>query len=51
MDDDGIRAVHRRVQAILRREDGGEDHYYACVVVSDLSSVPFDRVWEACAEE
>lgn len=51
MTDDELRAVHRRISAILREvRDEQPDHYYACVILAELSSVPFHRVYEACAE-
>lgn len=48
--DDVLRDLHRRVSEIREREGWQRDHYYECVIVSDLSSVPFERVFEACAE-
>lgn len=50
MTDEAVREVYRRVSEILSR-DGQPDHYYACVIVSDLGSEPFDRVWNICLEE
>lgn len=50
MSDDAVREVYRRVAAILSC-DGMLDYYYACVVVSDLGSEPFERVWALCIDE
>ena len=50
MSDEAIRAVYWRDYEIICR-DGYPDHYYACVVVSDLGSEPFDRVWDLCLGE
>lgn len=50
MTDEQLREVHGRITAIRRREGLPDDHYYACVILSDLSAVPFPRVWEACLD-
>lgn len=51
MTDEALRDLHRRISAIMRDvRDEQPDHYYACVILAELSSVPFERVYEACAE-
>jgi hypothetical protein len=50
MSDDDIRDLHGRLSRVREREGVPPDHYYVCVMISDLGSLPFDRVFEACAE-
>jgi hypothetical protein len=48
--DDDIRALFERIRILREREEEPLDHYSICVVISDLSSIPFGRVFDACVE-
>ena len=50
VNDDDLRELHRKISAIREKDGELPDHYYVCVVISDLSSIPFSAVFEACAE-
>jgi hypothetical protein len=51
MTNEEILKLQVRVSKVLKDGSGAEDYYYTCVIVSDLSSVPFERVFEVCIEE
>ena len=50
MTDDDLRELHRKISAIREKDGELPDHYFVCVVISDLSSIPFPAVFDACAE-
>ncbi len=45
-----IRTLHARISRILEKMGDEPDHYFACVILSDLSNIPFKRVFKICAE-
>ncbi len=50
LSDEALCALHRRMSAIYQRDGWAHDHYYICVIIADLASLPFERVFDACLD-